>query len=119
MLTLCSDNEGFPNVLLEAMAARLPVITTPAGDCGRVIEDSVTGYVVPFGDVKALSDRMVILGKDLEIRKQFGEAGRKRVEQEYSFDQLAAKLIHTYRDVARQQEKRRVLNSLPAISHAS
>ncbi len=84
LLVSCSDREGFPNVVLEAMAARLPVITTPAGDSGIVVQDGVTGYVVPFDDVPAMANRLVDLARSPDLRRRFGEAGRRRVEQHYA-----------------------------------
>ena len=57
MLVLSSDHEGCPNVVMEAMAARRPVVTTPAGDAGVLVEDGVSGYVVPFDDVEAMADQ--------------------------------------------------------------
>ena len=63
MLVLCSDDEGFPNVILEAMLARLPVITTPAGDSDLIVENEINGYVVPFSDTCAMAERMVRLAE--------------------------------------------------------
>ena len=68
MLVLSSDHEGCPNVVLEAMAARRPVVTTPAGDAGDVVEEGVSGYVVPFDDVEAMASRMVRLAEFPELR---------------------------------------------------
>ncbi|MCI0551027.1 MAG: glycosyltransferase [Anaerolineae bacterium] len=109
-----SDHEGFPNVLLEAMAARLPIITTPAGDASVVVQDGVTGYMVPFDDVEGMAERMVHLAKSAQLRRQLGEAGRRRVEQHYSFDGLADGLLSIYRHIAVEQNDRHVLNFLPA-----
>ncbi len=112
MLVLCSDNEGFPNVLLEGMAAGLPVITTPAGDSGRVVQDGVTGYVVPFDDHQRLADCIVELAGSPTLRRQLGAAGRKRVEDEYGFADLAPRLLSIYRDIAVHQNRQQVLTLL-------
>ncbi len=61
LLVLTSDREGFPNVLIEAMAAGLPVITTPAGEAATIVQDRETGFVVPFDDAVILADRMIEL----------------------------------------------------------
>jgi glycosyltransferase involved in cell wall biosynthesis len=100
LLLLTSDMEGFPNAILEAMAARLPVITTPAGDAGLVVQDDVTGYVVPFDDVEQIAERVVRLARSPELRRSFGRAGRLRVEQCYSSEQLPVSLLGTYRSIA-------------------
>ncbi len=112
MLVVSSDHEGFPNVLLEAMAARLPVVTTPAGDAGLVVQDGITGYVVPFNDIEGMAERMVRLARSPDLRRQLGEAGRKRVEQQYSFAGLAARLLFLYCDIARRRNKRSLLRIL-------
>ncbi len=109
MLVLCSDNEGFPNVLLEAMAARLPVITTPAGDAGSVVQDGTTGYVVPFDGQQMLVDRIVQLGKSQDLRDRMGAAGRQRLEDHYSFESLAPRLLSIYREIVVQQSRQELL----------
>jgi glycosyltransferase involved in cell wall biosynthesis len=109
MLLVCSEHEGFPNVILEGMAARLPVITTPAGDASLVVQDGVTGYVVPFDDVDPMAASMVRLAQTPELRRQLGEAGRHRVEQEYSFDGLFARLCALYRQFARHRDRLDIL----------
>lgn len=113
MLALSSDQEGFPNVLLEAMAARLPVVTTPAGDAGSVVEDGTTGYVVDFEDVSGMAERMVHLARSAALRQQLGEAGRRKVERDYSFERLAGRLFAVYREIARLRNRKDVLALLP------
>jgi len=104
MQVLTSDgDEGFPNAILEAMTASLPVITTPAGDAGFVVQDGLTGYVVPFDDVEGIADRMVRLAKSRDLCRQLGQAGRQRVEQLYSFEGLTDSLLGTYRTIAKRQ----------------
>ena len=109
MLVLSSDHEGFPNVVLEAMAARLPVIATPAGDVRRVVTDGETGYVVPFDDIEAMAARMVHLAETLPLRQQLGGAGRAKVERSYSYSMLGARLRAIYSSMARDHRHLRAL----------
>ena len=102
-LVLTSDREGFPNVLLEAMAARLPVITTPAGEAGIIVQDQSNGYVVPFNDPAALANQMTKLCKSQDLRKSLGENGRESVEKRYSFEALAGRLVCLYQEIASLQ----------------
>ncbi len=112
VLVLTSDDEGFPNVLLEAMAARLPVLTTPAGDAGIVVQDGVTGCVVPFNDIQGMARNLVRLARSPDLRRQYGEAGRRRVEDYYSYHGLRDQLLAIYREVAELQNDQRVLRAL-------
>jgi glycosyltransferase involved in cell wall biosynthesis len=100
ILVSSSDHEGFPNVLLEAMAAYLPVVTTPAGDAASVVASDVTGYVVPADDLERLADRVAMLAESPAIRRAAGHAGRTRVELMYRDDNLADRLLTVYRDAA-------------------
>jgi glycosyltransferase involved in cell wall biosynthesis len=100
MLVLSSDHEGFPNVILEAMAARLPVVTTPAGDAGLVVRRSGAGYVVPFDDVAEMARRMVELARDSDLRRRLGYAGRKFVEQHHCPAALPGRLQRIYNEFA-------------------
>ncbi len=110
MLVLASDHEGFPNVLLEAMAARLPVVATPAGDAENIVQDGVTGFLVQFDDAPAMAERIVRLARSADLRRRLGEAGRRRVEQHYDFKHLAVRLKSVYRDIARQQNRRPLMD---------
>src|SRR2546430_3014520 len=101
-LVLSSDAEGFPNVILEAMAARLPVITTAAGDAGVVVQHGKTGYVVEREDRHSMVEFMVRLAQSPSLRLTFGEAGRKRVEQEYNYELLSCRLLEVFHRFARQ-----------------
>lgn len=107
-----SDHEGFPNVLLEAMAARLPVITTPAGDSDNVIIDGQTGYVVPFDDIHNLASRMVQLAQSPELRREMGQAGRARVEQNYDIADLGDRMLALYSSIAARSHSQRLAAAL-------
>ena len=111
-LVLSSDHEGFPNVLIEAMAARLPVISTPAGESGRIVADGETGYVVPFGDAQAIADRLVMIAQTTALTDQLGKAGRARVEARYNYSQLANYLFDLYRDLGQKRGNQRLLREL-------
>jgi glycosyltransferase involved in cell wall biosynthesis len=115
MLVLSSGHEGCPNVVLEAMAARRPVVTTPAGDAGVVVGDGVGGYVVPFDDVEAMAGAMVRLAESPELRRRFGEAGRRRVEEAHGYDGLAGRLISAYEGIAARQGRHDILAALAGL----
>lgn len=112
MLVVSSDHEGFPNVVLEGMAARVPVITTPAGDAPVVVQDGVTGFVVPFDDVRAMAQRMVQLACAPALAREMGAAGRQIVEQRYGINGLAGRLLAIYRRHAEMSANRQVLQAL-------
>jgi len=115
VLVLCSDCEGFPNIILEAMAARLPVVTTPVGDAGLVVQDGITGYVVGAEDKQRMAECLVRLAQSPELRRQFGEAGRKRVEQEYQCESLSDRLLSLFREFASRPPRASLLMRLKPI----
>ena len=112
MLLHTSQHEGFPNTLLEAMTTGLPVVTTPAGDSGLVVQDGVSGYVVAFDDISAMADHLVRLARSSALRRVLGAAGRERVEHEYRFEGLGDALLGTYWQIADQRRDSRVLAAL-------
>lgn len=96
IFALTSDDEGFPNALLEAMSARLPVVTTPAGDCSNVVINGVTGYIVDFDDITMMAERILFLSCNPMLRKHMGNNGRVSIEKNYSLDQLHSRLLEMY-----------------------
>jgi glycosyltransferase involved in cell wall biosynthesis len=112
MLVLTSDYEGFPNVILEAMAARLPVISTPAGDASSIVQHGKTGYIVDGEETRRMAAFMVQLARSPSMRRNFGEAGRQRVEQEYNYQSVADRLLNIFLSFASRARKRALIQSL-------
>jgi len=81
IFVLTSDFEGFPNVLVEAMACGLPVVSTdcPSGP-GEIITNGKNGILVPPANEEALAEAILGLLKDEILRKKFSAEGKKRVE---------------------------------------
>lgn len=114
LLALTSQHEGCPNVVLEAMAARLPVVTTPAGDAATVVRHGETGFVVPFDDDEALTRRLIELARSPALRRAFGDAGRARVEADHRVDDLAERALRIYQQAAAQQRRARTQQAVAA-----
>jgi glycosyltransferase involved in cell wall biosynthesis len=81
IFVLASDWEGVPVAVIEAMAARLPVVATAVGGVGELVEADVTGILVPPGDAQALAGALADLAGDPERRLGMGERGRRRAER--------------------------------------
>lgn len=109
MLVSCSEYEGFPNVILEAMAARLPVLTTAVGDAARIVTNGVTGYLLEPDAPHDMAERIIQLVRSFAAANKIGEAGRKLVEREYNLAQMAPRLISVFRDIARKYGKESTL----------
>lgn len=92
MLVLPSFAEGVPVVLMEAMASRLPVIASHVAGVPELVEDGVSGYLVPPGDRLALTQRLDALLSHTGLAAKMGEAGRAKVEREFSIKNEAMKL---------------------------
>jgi glycosyltransferase involved in cell wall biosynthesis len=90
-LVLPSFAEGVPVVLMEAMASGKPVIATQVGGVSELVEDGVSGFVVPPGDPESLTHAISALA-DPEARARMGQAGRTRVLAEFDIRQEAARI---------------------------
>jgi glycosyltransferase involved in cell wall biosynthesis len=84
------------NSLLEAMAAGKPVVATDAGGSPEVVIDGKTGILVPPNDPEALADAMLRLLADRELARSLGEAGRVRVQSEFTLETMVARLEELY-----------------------
>src|SRR5262245_23977410 len=83
---LSSWEEGFSNVVLEAMAAGLPIVVTKVGGNPEAVIDQEAGLVVPPRDPKALGDAILRLAQDPDLRERLGAAAKRRVKQEFSLE---------------------------------
>lgn len=92
--------EAFGTVLLEAMACSLPCITTEVGSgTSWVVRDGITGLVVPPCDPRALAGAIRSLLDDPERLNEMGQAGRARVEAEFTPGKMVARVQAVYEDV--------------------
>lgn len=106
LLWLASAYEGLPNVVMEAMAAGVPVVATDIAGNRDLITSGETGFLVPVGDRAALAARANQLLDDPELRARLAAAARERVNSEFSL----AKLIERYQALYRS------LLSLPKLA---
>ncbi len=100
LLLLPSVEEGVPNVVVEAMALGLPVLCTDCGGVGELIEDGVSGWVVPTRDARAMAGAILgfmelPLGKIEEVRIN----ARKKVEAQHSEEEMVMGMEGLYREV--------------------
>lgn len=89
VFVLPSFAEGVPVVLMEAMASQVPVLTTRITGVPELVEDGVSGRLVPPGDVSAFTDALDALLLDADLRQAYGAAGRAKVLAEYDAAQEA------------------------------
>ena len=92
-----SHTEGLPVVVLEEMAAGLPVVATAVGGTPEVVEDGVTGWLVPPGDAAALARRITDLLASPESARAMGLAGRRRVATHFTFAAMAEGYLGLFR----------------------
>jgi len=92
--------EGLGLVFLEAMATRLPVLSTNVSAIPEVVIDGETGSLVPPSDAEALAQGMVRLAESAELRAQLGEAGYARVRDRFSIERMVQETLAVYAHVA-------------------
>jgi len=93
---LTSDYEGTPNVVLEAMAAGLPVVATDVGGVREIIEHGVNGLIVPAHDEDALHSAVLELIGSPELRDRLSRSAARRVTEEFSTSHLPEQLAELY-----------------------
>jgi len=91
------DRDGIPNVLVEAMACGLPVVTTAVSGIPELVVDGVTGLLVPAEDPQALADAMLRLHRDPDLARRLGGAAEAAVRERFDGERLAAGLARLFR----------------------
>jgi D-inositol-3-phosphate glycosyltransferase len=98
VLIMPSHYESFGMVALEAMACGTPVVASQVGGLAFLIQDGVTGYVVPGGDPIALSERLTELISQPKLRQQLGEQAFAYA-QDYAWEKVTDRIIELYHEV--------------------
>ncbi|WP_020676384.1 glycosyltransferase [Geopsychrobacter electrodiphilus] len=96
---LSSVTEGVPLTLLEALACSLPCVVTDVGGIAEVVEDGVSGFIVPSNSPVKFASKVFELFESAELRKNFSSAAQKRVSQYFSIQETAHKYEKVYESV--------------------
>lgn len=97
VFVLPSHREGMPRTILEAMAAGKPVVATNIRGCREEVVDEVTGLLVPVCDSDALAKAILRILSNEELAHRIGEAGRKRVQEEFDEADVLRRQVDVYR----------------------
>ncbi|MFI5456417.1 MAG: glycosyltransferase [Isosphaerales bacterium] len=103
LVVLPSAYEGLPNVVLEAMRFRKPVVATAAPGTTEAVIDGQTGLLIPVGNVQLLARAIRDIVRDPVMARRLGEAGRARVEAHFRADTMVAQFAELYENLARSK----------------
>ena len=95
---LSTFTEGISNSILEYMAMGKVVVASSGGGTNEIVEDKKTGFLVGPSDVHELADKIETLLDDLELRRNMGLAGRRRIEDHFSIDSMVNKFVSVYKN---------------------
>jgi glycosyltransferase involved in cell wall biosynthesis len=99
---LTSNHEGLPNVVLEAMAAGVPVVCTDFASAREIVTDDEVGIVVGRDDDAAMTDAVLALLEDEGRRRRMAAAGRRHVRECFGWDRLVREMETLYESAARR-----------------
>ena len=103
LFVLSSEREGLPITLMEAMRAGRACVSTRIGGTAEVVEDGVTGRLVPVGERAALAAALGGLVADPALRERMGEAGRRRWRERFTAERMVADTESLYRDAVTER----------------
>lgn len=94
--------EGIPKSLIDVCAIGRPIVTTNSIGCKDVVDDGISGFLVPVKNSEALAEKLRILIEDKALRVRMGKAARKKAEQEFSIVNVIEKHLEIYNKIWQQ-----------------
>ena len=104
VLLFPSEYESFGVTALEALSSYLPVVATTGSGLSEVIEDSITGFLRPVGDVEALADACLQILTNPDLAKSMGEKGRERAVNCFQAQRISQSYLGLYKSVLEESE---------------
>jgi glycosyltransferase involved in cell wall biosynthesis len=95
------DRDGIPNVLMEAMACGLPVITTAISGIPEIVENGVNGQLIPPDNPEALADALVCLNRDPQLARSLAREAQATVHERFDGERFASQLADLFREAVR------------------
>jgi len=99
------DMDGIPVGMMEAMAAGLPVVSTNISGIPELVEDGITGYLIPPENPHELAKAMKKLLGNPCLRKELGERGVSKIAQEFNITTEVRKLVHVWQEILESKKK--------------
>ena len=112
LLVINSSSEALVLVAIEAMACGTPIIATDVGGTVEIIEHKTNGWIIPFGDENALSEALLTLGRDKEMRRKFAVESRKIAASRLNAQHFISQVEEFYEQCAGKGKRRAVGNDL-------
>ncbi len=109
VFVMTSSYEGLSNTVMEAMLSGLPVVATDVGGNGELVVDGLTGYLCPWNDPSAMSDKIMGLIGDRDKMKRMGEHGREKMLKEFSVEKMVRRTEDIYSELLSRKMKVRDL----------
>ena len=107
-------HEGLSNSIMEYMALGLPVVCGSGGGNPELVQDGVTGFIIPPGDPAALAERLTTLRKDAAKRTRMGALGRERILRDFSVERMVDNMLGVYAEALAKMHERRPPGRLQA-----
>lgn len=101
---LSTFSEGISNAILEYMASCKPVVATEGGGTNEIVVDGETGFLIAPSSPAIMAEKINTLLNDELLRNSFGQAGRRRIEQEFSIKKMADEYIKAYRGILENKQ---------------
>ena len=99
MVILTSKYEGLPNVAVEAGMVGKPMVAYEVGGIREIVRHGVSGYVVRQGEIQELADKLELLARDRELRKQMEENARQMDWNRYTREEMIEKKLEFYEEI--------------------
>jgi glycosyltransferase involved in cell wall biosynthesis len=100
LFVMSSITEGLGTSLLDAMACSRPIVATRAGGIPEIVDEGVSGLLVPPRDAHALADAIIKALEDEPLRRRLGAAGFERVRERFTVERMVAQTAAVYASVA-------------------
>lgn len=112
IFVLSSQWEGLPYTIIEAMMSGLPVIATRVGGVPELVEDGITGYLVPPKDHRSMASAINKIINDPSLRQHMGKMGRKKAMEKFTLERMLQETEKVYEDITLSTKGRSLLKRI-------